>query len=110
MYVSMARDARFMAYLEIEGTHGNIKLTNPLLPHLGHSLQWTTRTSTKSRVLSMRTSYEYQMDAFVNAVLFGNELPTGSHDVVRQMRVLDDIYTTAGLPIRGLHVQPVLAK
>jgi predicted dehydrogenase len=107
MYVSMARDAPFRACVDIEGTEGRIKLTNPLLPHLGHALQWTIGTATKTKVLSVRTSYEYQMDAFVNAVLHGSELPTASHDVVRQMTVLDNIYTAAGLPIRGL--RPALA-
>jgi predicted dehydrogenase len=100
MYVSMARDATFRAYLEIEGTEGRIKLTNPLLPHLGHSLQWTIGAATNTKVLSTRTSYEYQMDAFVNAVLHTGEMPTGSYDVVKQMTVLDNIYIAAGLPIR----------
>jgi predicted dehydrogenase len=110
MYVSMARDARFRAYLEVEGTEGNIKLTNPLLPHLGHSLQWTRGAATNTRALGTRTSYEYQMDAFVDAVLHGRELPTESYDGVRQMAVLDDVYIAAGLPVRGLQVQPALAK
>jgi predicted dehydrogenase len=102
MYVSMARDNAFKACVEIEGTEGCIKLTNPLLPHLGHSLQWTVKAVTKTRVLDMRSSYHYQLDAFVNAVLDGGELPTGSDDAVRQMTVLDEIYTAAGLPVRGL--------
>lgn len=110
MYVSMARDASFRADVEIEGTEGSIKLTNPLLPHLGHSLQWTRGTATNTKVLRARTSYEYQMDAFVNAVLHGSEIPTGSCDVVRQMTVLDDIYIAAGLPVRGLDVRPAFAK
>jgi len=102
MYVSMASDAQFRACVEIEGTEGSMTLTNPLLPHLGHSLQWTERASTNTRVLSRRSSYEYQLDAFADAVLHGRELPTGSYDAVRQMTVLDEIYTAAGLPVRGL--------
>lgn len=110
MYVSMARDVQFSASVEVEGTEGSMKLTNPLLPHLGHSLQWTIRGSTSSKVLSLRSSYEYQLDAFVTAVLHGSGLPTGSHDGVRQMTVLDEVYTAAGLPVRGLHLQPALAE
>lgn len=108
MYVSMAREATFKAYLEIEGTEGSIKLNNPLLPHLGHSLQWTRGAATNTKVLKARTSYEYQMDAFVNAILQGTELATASYDVVRQMTVIDAVYVAAGLPLRGLDIQPSL--
>jgi predicted dehydrogenase len=110
MYVSMAPDVEFKAYVEIEGAEGSMTLMNPLLPHLGHSLQWTVRTATNTRVLSRRSSYEYQLDAFADAVLHGRELPTGSYDVVRQMAVLDEVYIAAGLPVRGLQLQPALAN
>jgi predicted dehydrogenase len=57
----------------------------------------TTRTERFSR----RPTYEYQLEAFCGAVLRGEPTLTPPEDSIANMRVLDAIYTAAGLTPRG---------
>jgi predicted dehydrogenase len=46
-------------------------------------------------------TYTYQLEAFVAAVLDGAPLLTPPADSIANMKVIDDIYTAAGLRPRG---------
>jgi predicted dehydrogenase len=48
-----------------------------------------------------RTTYDHQLEAFVAAVLDGEEQPTGGRDGVANMRVIDAVYRAAGMQPRG---------
>ena len=46
-------------------------------------------------------TYDAQLRAFVAAVREGGPVLTGADDAIVTMRVIDDIYRAASLPIRG---------
>ncbi|MGA9492209.1 MAG: Gfo/Idh/MocA family oxidoreductase [Mycobacterium sp.] len=84
----------------IVGERGEMKLFNPVLPHLVHRM--SVRSSDGKRVerFPRRPSYAYQLDAFAGAVLRGEPVKTTPEDAVENMTVIDAIYRAAGLPLR----------
>ncbi|MEM7100884.1 MAG: Gfo/Idh/MocA family oxidoreductase [Pseudomonadota bacterium] len=98
----MRGDAKFQAYLRVEGTLGYMHLINPLVPQIGHTLRVSIGNNLREESLDRRSTYGYQLDAFLAAVNHGESLPTDAWDGVAQMRVIDQAYTAAGLPLRGL--------
>ena len=97
----MRPDAKFQAYLRVEGSRGYMHLINPLVPQIGHSLRLSIDGQVTEEVRDRRASYAYQLDAFLAAVNQGAALATDAWDGVRQMRVIDRAYAAAGLPERG---------
>ncbi len=100
----MSIDARFRAELTVTGTLGTLKALNPLVPQTGHAIEITTASGTIVEQRDRRPTYDYQMDAFVEAVVDGKPLPTDADDAVKQMQVIDACYDAAGLPRRGLEL------
>jgi predicted dehydrogenase len=98
----MRPDTRFTAYLRVEGSDGYMHVHNPLVPQNGHRLEVSVRGQTRTEVFDRRPTYGYQLDAFLAAINDGAPLITDAWDGVRQMQVIDQAYTAAGLPIRGL--------
>jgi predicted dehydrogenase len=84
----------------VVGDRGELRLFNPVTPHLIHRL--SVRSSDGKRVerFSRRSSYAYQLDAFAAAVLRGEPVKTTPEDAVETMTVIDAIYRAAGLPLR----------
>jgi predicted dehydrogenase len=84
----------------IVGDRGELKLFNPVTPHLVHRM--SVRSSDGKRVerFPRRASYAYQLDAFAAAVLRGEPVKTTPEDAVENMAVIDAIYRAAGLPLR----------
>jgi predicted dehydrogenase len=83
------------------GSQGELRVTNPIAPHLFHRL--TLRrgtTSTRERVRGDAT-YTHQLRAFAAHVRGGPAMATDAEDGVANMRVIDAIYAAAGLPRRG---------
>lgn len=98
---SMAPDTRFEARLEVSGVDGTVSVDNPLAPHLGHRLVIDTSEGQTSETVDGEATYVHQLRAFVAAVLDGEVLPTGGVDAVATMRIIEDCYAQAGLPVRG---------
>ncbi|GAD85261.1 Gfo/Idh/MocA family oxidoreductase [Nocardia asteroides NBRC 15531] len=84
----------------VVGDRGRMRLLNPVLPHAGHLLAVRSTDGTRLRRFPRRPSYDYQLDAFADAVLRGAPVPTTPDDAVTTMAVIDDIYRSAGLPLR----------
>ena len=97
----MSPDAKFRADLTVTGSDGTLTVNNPLAPQTGHAITTTTATGTSTETLDRRPTYDYQMDAFIDAVLNGTKPLTDAEDAVKQMRVIDACYTAAGLTPRG---------
>ena len=74
---------------------------NPLVPHMGHEIKLDVDGETTSETLDRRTTYDYQLDAFVRALETGEKLPTDAHDAIKQMRLIDCSYRAAGMKVRG---------
>ncbi|ONI83797.1 oxidoreductase [Saccharothrix sp. ALI-22-I] len=85
---------------KVLGDNGEMRVFNPFAPQMGHRLTVKLKGHRRVERFERRPSYEYQLDAFANAVLHGKPFPTTADDAVATMRVVDDIYRAAGLPVR----------
>ena len=98
---SMMTGDSFKADLIAEGTKGTLTVTNPLVPHIGHQITLAAGGETSTEELTKRTTYDFQLDAFVRSLDTGEKLPTDAHDAVKQMRLIDNAYRAAGMKVRG---------
>ena len=90
------------AWLEVQGSSGTLRVTNPIAPHQGHRLDLTLEGQpTATETVDGRTTYHHQIEAFRDAVRDGVSVPTGGDDAVNTMRVIDAAYVAAGFPVRG---------
>ncbi len=101
MTCSMAQGVRIGAHFTARGELGEIKVTNPVAPHIGHSLVIRTASGEKQETVAGDTTFTHQLRAFVAAV--SGELPFATDDIeaIANMRLIDDVYRAAGLPPRG---------
>jgi predicted dehydrogenase len=92
----MASDRRQLTY-RVVGSRGEALVANFVEPHLDDRL--IIRTSSGERVErhGRRSSYTYQLEAFVRAVRGGASLPIAVDDAVANMRLIDACYVAAGL-------------
>lgn len=87
---------RPMASLQVRGSAGEMTVLNPLAPQFGHLLSWTGRDGlVQQETFPQRATYDYQLDAVVDALVNGTGVPTEGDDIVATMRVLDAIRSTA---------------
>jgi predicted dehydrogenase len=91
----------FQLKAKVIGDRGEARLRvlNPAAPFRRLSV----RSAQGNRVerFPRRSSYAYQLDAFVAAVLRGEPVKTTPGDAVENMTVIDAIYRAAGLPVRA---------
>ncbi|MFT7836598.1 Gfo/Idh/MocA family oxidoreductase [Saccharothrix sp. BKS2] len=85
---------------KVLGANGEMRVINPFAPQAGHRLVVRLKGQRRVERFDRRPSYEYQLEAFADAVLHGKPFPTTPDDAVATMRVIDDIYRAAGLPLR----------
>ncbi|MFC6089511.1 Gfo/Idh/MocA family protein [Saccharothrix lopnurensis] len=85
---------------KVLGANGEVRVINPFAPQAGHRLVVRLKGQRRVERFDRRPSYEYQLEAFADAVLHGKPFPTTPDDAVATMRVIDDIYRAAGLPLR----------
>ena len=90
--------------LSVTGDEGKMVFQNPLAPQLGHRIELEIQGQKSVEELDRRSTYAYQLDAFIEAIQEGTPLLTGAEDAVKQMRVIDRCYEAAGLPVRGLNL------
>lgn len=98
----MRKGVDFRADLLVKGEKGTMMVNNPLVPQNGHSIELTIGSDTSTEMLDRRSTYGYQLDAFLDAIENGTPLYTDAEDAVKQMRVIDECYSAAGLSLRGL--------
>ncbi|HET6818603.1 MAG TPA: Gfo/Idh/MocA family oxidoreductase [Mycobacteriales bacterium] len=85
----------------VEGTRGQMKVLNYVAPQIYNSLKVTVNGKTTRERVRGDASYVAQLKAFVAAVRDGTPFPTTPRDAVVTMRLIDDIYRAAGMPLRG---------
>ena len=93
-------DPGFSADMEVRGSNGRMLVVNPLVPQHGNKIELTVGTESSEEEFTRRSTYSFQLDAFVDAVRNGTRLPTDSADAVKQMRVIDAAYLAAGMKTR----------
>lgn len=99
---SMAAGEPFVAEIDVIGGDGRMHVVNPLAPQRGHHLDLTVGGETTREQATDRSTFDFQLDAFVRAVRDGETLPTDAADAVAQMQVIDDCYRAAGMSPRGM--------
>lgn len=87
---------------KVVGDQGELRVINPILPHLWHRLTVRTRQGNRSEHHYGESTYVYQLRAFAQAVRGIAPMPTDGVDGIANMRVIDAVYTQAGLQKRGL--------
>ena len=87
--------------LRIEGERGEIRVFNPIAPHLYNRLTVRTPSGKTSERVAGESTYACQLRAFVAHVRNGTPVPTGPDDAIANMRVIDAVYRAAGLLPRG---------
>ncbi len=98
---SMEADSTFAADFEARGERGVLRVRNYLAPQFGSQITVEDAKGTREEQPTREPTYLFQLRAFVAAVRDGVLVPTNPEDALRNMRVLDAIYTAAGLPPRG---------
>lgn len=84
------------------GSNGTLHIEGFVKPHEGNSITLTTAEGERSKQFPLDfTSYDAQLEVFVDAVRGGKGVVTGPEDSVATMRAIDAIYESAGLPLRG---------
>ena len=84
----------------VVGERGSLHVFNPTAPQFFNLV--TQRGGGRTRRWRVRGhhTYQYQLEAFVDAVDNGTAIPTGPDDAVANMRVIDAIYRAAGMEPR----------
>lgn len=85
----------------VRGERGEMRVFNPIAPHLYHRLSVRTDGATRTERVPGDATYTHQLRAFVDAVRTRRPPPTDGEDGVANMRVIDAVYAAAGLPQRG---------
>ena len=87
--------------MRIKGSRGSIGILNFIKPEVYHRLKIRTEGGVRSERVPGGSTYEAQLEAFVEAVRDGTEPVTTVSDAVKNARVIDAVYLAAGLPVRG---------
>jgi predicted dehydrogenase len=90
------------AYVRVRGDRGELDVVNPTTPQMWHRMRVKVDGVSRTERFTRRPTYEFQLDAFTAAVLRGEPVLTPPADSIANMRVLDAIYTTAGMRLRGM--------
>lgn len=84
-------------HLKIDGTQGSVFVFNPLAPHL-FGRAFFKRDGTRHVERADRTpTYQFQMEAFRDAILHGTPFPSTPQDAVANMAVIDALYEASGV-------------
>ncbi|MHB8438432.1 MAG: Gfo/Idh/MocA family protein [Acidimicrobiales bacterium] len=86
--------------LRVRGERGELRVFNPQRPNLYHRLTLVRDGKRSVEHVVRRPTYEYQLEAFADAVRGGAPPITGCSDAIANMVVIDDVYRAAGLEPR----------
>jgi predicted dehydrogenase len=98
----MREGTPFTATISVQGSRGSLIVDNIISPQMGHLLTVTVDGEVRRENVDRRPTFAYQLDAFIDAVKSGEPMLTDSSDAIRQMQLIDRLYESAGLPVRGL--------
>jgi predicted dehydrogenase len=84
----------------VVGEQGSVHVFNPTAPQFFNLVTQRSGGRTRRWRAKGHHTYQYQLEAFVDAVENGAAVPTGPDDAVANMRVIDAIYRAAGMEPR----------
>ena len=91
---------RFEMTLRVEGTRGEAVVQDFVQPHKDDRVVIRTEAGTTTEHQGTRSSYIYQLEAFIAALRGGTPMPTGPDDALATAELIDSCYRAAGLPLR----------
>ena len=87
---------------KVVGDLGSINIANPVIPHvLYHHVKINSPTINGTERFWGPSTYDCQLEAFIDAVCTGSQPCTGTRDAILNMKVIDQIYRTSGMSPRG---------
>ncbi len=95
--MSAADDIRV---LEASASNGWVRADNPLHPYEGNRLAWEIDRSTGEEEVPGPTTFEAQLQSFVELVEDGGPRVVTAQDSIANMEVIDAMYRSAGLDPR----------
>jgi predicted dehydrogenase len=98
---SMWSHRLFRFSVRVTGSRGEMRVTNFIAPQYWNRLSVRIDGAKSHERVRGEASYNAQLRAFVAAVRDGGEVLTPPQDAIVTMRLIDDIYRAAGLPLRG---------
>jgi predicted dehydrogenase len=81
----------------VKGELGTLRVFNPFSPQLGNRIRIETPGARRTERVTRRPTYDFQLDAFVDAVRNRAPILTPATDAVKNMSIIDDVYRAAGL-------------
>ena len=91
-----------VARLSIEGERGGLVAENPFLPQLGGcSVTITVDGEARIEQFDRTPTYVFQLRSLVEVIRNDAASPAPAEDGVANMKVIDAVYTAAGLGLRG---------
>jgi predicted dehydrogenase len=98
---SMLSSSVLATHATVKGETGELRVLNPFAPQHFHRLRVRTgATGRRVERLTRRATYDFQLQAFAEAIAGGPPVLTPPEDAVRNMALIDDIYRAAGLEPR----------
>ncbi len=91
----------FSARLEVRGSAGRLRVSMPYHPQLGSVVRIDGPGLRLRERPPRRSTYDYQLEAFRDAIRDDTRVPTGPGEAVAQMRVIDELYLAAGMHPRS---------
>ena len=92
----------FSSAANFYGDQGRLKVINPMVPHREpHLLELVTTWGARRETLTTTQTFNYQLQAFIDAINGHRPMPTDAEDGVVSMRVIDNVYRAAGMKPRG---------
>jgi predicted dehydrogenase len=85
----------------VVGERGELRILNFAAPHIYHRLTVRTADRVAHERVRGEATYTYQLRAFAAAAGGADTNLTPARDAVTTMRLIDDVYTAAGLTPRG---------
>ena len=86
--------------LRVRGDVGELRVFNPVMPQAYHRIVVRDRGGRRVEHVVRRPTYEFQLEAFADAVLQGVTPITDPADSLANMRLVDAVYRAAGLEPR----------
>ncbi|MDJ0336313.1 Gfo/Idh/MocA family oxidoreductase [Salinibacterium sp. G-O1] len=90
-------DATFQSFIHITGSAGTVHVENMVFPSAGHSIEIDRQGLSFVSTVAGDTTYDHQLSAVIDSLRAGTTLPTEGGDYVNNMKVIDGIYTAAGV-------------
>lgn len=85
----------FKAFLNVDGTHGALRVINPLAPQMGHLFELTIDGEKHTEKFEGASTFAAQLAAVIATVQDGARYPLAADDPIRSMTAIDAVRAAA---------------